>query len=300
MLADLLRHVCGPSCVVADYRVVLSRDDYAVVVAQLAHPHEKVVVKLAGPGAALACPFDRTAAIVGMVRARTNVPTFDVLAASISYRDWPWRYMVTTYQPGTTWADGHARLDEAQRRGVYRQLGEAVAGLHAVRFAQYGEIGADGTVVDGTSCRVALAARARRRIANPRHAALFVALLEERAALFDDVRGAALTHEDLNPTNILLRPEGERWRLSALLDFDSAWAGNPESDLARLELWRGMTGDGFHRAYEAVAPISPGYRQRRPVYQLLWCLEYASPSPQHLADTARVCSELGIAPVRFP
>jgi fructosamine-3-kinase len=87
--------------------------------------------------------------------------------------------------------------------------------------------------------------------------------------------------------------------VAALLDFDSAWASQGESDLARLELWRGMTGSEFLPAYEAIQPLKPGYRDRRPLYQLLWCLEYASPTPEHHADTATVCAELGIAPVRF-
>ncbi|HZS88003.1 MAG TPA: fructosamine kinase family protein [Chloroflexota bacterium] len=84
-----------------------------------------------------------------------------------------------------------------------------------------------------------------------------------------------------------------------VIDFDSAWAGCPESDLARLELWRGIVGDGFREAYGSHVPVSPRYPERRPILQLLWCLEYARPTPQHHADTARICAELGIEPVTF-
>ncbi len=297
VLTRLLQHACGATYTVSDYRTVRVGVEYAVVVARLTRPPGRVVVKLAGPGASIACPFDRTAAIIELVRARTDVTTPEVLAADVSYRAWPWRYLVTTCLSGTTWIALRPRLDEAALHSARRELGQAVAALHSIRFPAYGEIGADGVVAEGASCLAALAARAERRVADAEHAALFRAVLAERAELFAGVEGAALTHEDLNPGNILVQRRGGRLRL-ALLDFDSAWAGNPESDLARLELW-GLADDAFREAYDAVRPAAAGYAQRRPIYQLLWCLEYARPSPRHLADTARVCAELGIAPITF-
>jgi fructosamine-3-kinase len=120
----------------------------------------------------------------------------------------------------------------------------------------------------------------------------FFAALESRAAAFDAVKEARLCHEDLHDSNILFeRQEGE-WRLSAVLDIDKAWAGPAESDLARLELWRGMTSPDFWAGYRMFREVPESYPQRRPVYQLLWCLEYARATPQHLADTRQVCEEL--------
>jgi hypothetical protein len=45
--------------------------------------------------------------------------------------------------------------------------------------------------------------------------------------------------------------------------------------------------------------VSPTYPSRRALLQLLWCLEYAQPTPDHNAVTACVCAELGIPPVVF-
>jgi fructosamine-3-kinase len=208
--------------------------------------------------------------------------------------------MVTTDIPGETWSEMLPQLKGEDAHHVYRQLGRAVAELHTLRFPECGEIGVDGAVIRGAPFHLALMERARQRIANARHADLFVYLLAERAALFSDITWGALCHDDLNPHNIIMRNAGGRWQLAALLDFDSAWAGSPESDIARLELWRGMAGEGFHQAYEAVHPMASLYPDRRPLYQLLWCLEYARSTPQHLADTAAVCATLGIAPVIFP
>ncbi|MGH2410114.1 MAG: fructosamine kinase family protein, partial [Chloroflexota bacterium] len=108
-----------------------------------------------------------------------------------------------------------------------------------------------------------------------------------------------LCHEDLNPYNILVHDDAGGLPTVAVIDFDSAWAGCSESDLARLEFWRGMVGEGFWKAYRSCASVDPRYPERRPFYQLLWCLEYASATPQHLADTAAVCRSLGIPPVTF-
>ena len=298
-MTDLLRGVLGADVRVAGYRTLLRREDYAVVVAQTVGSAPSVVIKLAGPRAALAAPFDRTMAINRLLREQTATPTPEVLAADASYRDWPWRYLVMTHEPGKTLASLMTRLKPDEIRTVHHQLGEAVAELHGLRFPAFGEVGANGGVPGGGAYPAALLARAGRRVATPRHREAFASALADRAAAFANVRRATLAHEDLNPTNILLRQAGGCWRLAAIVDFDSAWAGNPESDLARLELWRGMAGPEFWAAYEACHPPSPGYRDRRPVLQLLWCLEFAEPSPRHLADTARVCGELGIQPIDF-
>ena len=298
-LTRLLQPIVGHRCAVVSDQMLLTRDDYAVIRVTLAPPAMEVVVKLAGPRAPIACPFDRTAAIIRLVSAHTAVPTCDVLAADTSYRDWPWRYMVLTAIHGETWATLRPRLDSSTVRDMSRQLGRAVSQLHAISFPGWGEIEPDGLVHAGTPYLTALAERARRRIGDPRHAALFVSALADRAHLFEDMPPATLCHEDLNPNNILFQQTKGGWRLAALLDFDSAWAGNPESDLARLDLWYDATAADLRHAYAAIRPISAGYAQRRPLYQLLWCLEYASPTQRHNGDTARLCAALGLPPVHF-
>lgn len=65
-----------------------------------------------------------------------------------------------------------------------------------------------------------------------------------------------------------------------------------------MDLWTGMTDDGYWRAYEEIHPVDPLFKQRRPIYQLLWCLEYARPTADHLRDTQRLCEELGVAVIQ--
>jgi aminoglycoside phosphotransferase (APT) family kinase protein len=273
-----------------------------LVFATLAFPARVVVLKLADAESPNP-PFAREAAIQQRVARETPVPVAEVLAVDDSRRTFPWRYLLMAHAPGMDWRAGLERLSPQARRAIFRQLGKATAALHSLRYQHFGDVESDGLLTaSGEGYLEALTARAQRRIANPAHAGLFVRVLEARASDFAGITEARLTHEDLNPGNLLLVPgeeEGDEWRLAAVLDFGSAWAGCPESDLARLELWRDMMGDGFREGYTATHPIADDYPRRRPVYQLLWCLEYARPTPAHHADTARVCAELDIAPVTF-
>lgn len=297
LLLELLRQTLGSMVKLVDCAIGNRQHDYVVLLARLTNPSTQVVVKLAGPNAAMACSFDRTAMFHRLVSAKTTIPMPEVLAVDVSYQDWPWRYFIRRHVPGQEWAKVCKDLDTQELSDAYQQVGNAVAQLHTIRFPGFGEIASDGSVQAGNNCAAAIAERARLVIKNVRLCDLFLETLEQRAKLFADVGDASLCHEDLHRYNILFQQHQGRWRLATILDFDKAWAGHHESDLARLEFWRGMTSKEFWSAYSAIHPLDPLYQQRRLVYQFLWCLEFAKPSAEHLADTRRLCEELGIEPV---
>ena len=143
-------------------------------------------------------------------------------------------------------------------------------------------------------CLIALTKHAACIIRSPRLLEAFLAALEQRAAWFDSEMESRLCHDDLHGYNILFNRLAGEWHLATILDFDKAWAGHVETDLARLEQWTGMTSPDFWETYRRLSPVDADYLQRRPIYQLLWCLEYARSTPEHLTDTRRVCLELGI------
>jgi fructosamine-3-kinase len=300
-LNTVCRHVFGTRCTITSYRIMRRSADYLVLLADLTAPTIAVVLKLAGPGAVLACPFDRTAAIMRRVQSRMPRLVAETLAVDVSYHTFPWRYLITTQLPGVRWNAAWQHWTAVDRPRLWRQLGESVALLHSHRFPAYGEISADGTIAGDTSYLSALLARAERRLGNPERLAIFRAALAGRDVLFARTDAACLSHEDLNPTNLLVAfdDRSEGWHLSGIVDFDSAWAGSADADLARLALWEGMTGDGFWTGYGQIRPLTPSEEERRLVHQLLWCLEYASPTPRHHADTGRICAALGLPVIRF-
>jgi aminoglycoside phosphotransferase (APT) family kinase protein len=305
-LEALARAVFGPKCRVLAWHPLDQRDSQSVVFATLVFPARVVVLKLANAGAPQSS-FSCEASIQQRVARETSVPVCELLAVDDSCQRFPWRYLMMAHAPGIGWRDGLARMSPRARSSIYRQLGEFTAALHSLDYPNFGEVGDDFPLPVREKRQEeryadALTARASRRIANPAHADLFASVIEAHAHDFDAITEPRLTHEDLNPTNLLREPgdtENDDWRIAAMLDFGSAWAGCPESDLARLDLWRDMMGDGFREGYTATQPIADDYPTRRPVYQLLWCLEYARSTPRHTADTARVCAELGIPPVTF-
>ena len=290
----LLQEKIGSRVELVDYKIGNQRHDYLVLLAQLHHPSLEVVIKLAGPKAPYACPFDRTAALHRLVAAHTTISMPEVIAVDVSYQKWPWRYMIKAHVPGDEWAIVRRQMNTEQLSSAYRQMGSAVAELHMIQFPAFGELAADGQVRTGYPYLTALRERTNNFIKNARLRDYFFSVLNQYAHLFDDVCTANLCHEDLHKHNILFENRQGQWRLTTILDFDKGWAGHHEIDMARLDLWTGMTNDGFWQAYEAIRPIEPLYKQRRPIYQLLWCLEYAQPTVKHLADTQQVCKELRV------
>lgn len=294
LLRQLVQHIFGPRTEIATCVVAQERQDYRVLLAHLRQPDIDVSIKLAGPDAPYAYPFDRTAMLHHLVAARTSLPVPEILAVDTTYSRWPWRILITRILPGQEWQAVRGQMDAAQLRDAYEQIGLAAAELHALHFPAFGQVRADGQVEACADLAAAFAAHARRIVRSPRLVDLFLSALDRHTALLAVAQRPCLCHEDLHGHNLIFRQEQGRWRLAAVLDFDKAWAGHHEMDLARLELWTGMIGDGFWPAYRAAIPIDEGYPQRRPLYQLLWCLEYAQNSPQHLADTRRLCRELGL------
>ncbi len=294
-LLGLLRQVFGSRVELADYTIGNRHRDYLVLLARLCHPSIEVVVKLAGPQAPMACPFDRTAMLHRLVAAHTTIPMPEVVAVDASYQTWSWRYLIKRHLPGYEWATVREQMNAHELADAYQQIGNAVAQLHMIQFPAFGELDADGSVQGCSTYVTALAERAQHTIRSDHLRALFMSVLNERTELFTDVREASLCHQDLHKHNILFQYRQGRWHLVTILDFNNAWAGHRETDLARLDFWDGMVSEEFWSAYEALRPVASQYEQRRPIYQLLWCFEYARPTKKHLADTQGLCAALGLS-----
>jgi hypothetical protein len=60
-------------------------------------------------------------------------------------------------------------------------------------------------------------------------------------------------------------------------------------------------GAAVRQGYAEVAAVAGEYMLRRPLFQLLWCLEYAEhqASVEHQALTNRVCAELGFPAIQL-
>jgi hypothetical protein len=297
LLHDLLRRCFGAQVQIVATTIANQRHDYMVLLAELRRPTLHISIKLAGPDAALVGSLDRSAALHRLVAARTSIVMPEILAVDTSCVRWPWRYLIKTMIPGQEWAVIHPQLSAAERRAAMQQIAQAVAELHAITWPAFGELNARGALEREQALLPALIEHAQRIVRLPRARDLFLDALDTHADVFADVARASLCHEDLHGHNLLFQRQQGVWRLATILDFDKTWAGHHESDLARLDLWTDMADADFWAAYRALHPVAASYHARRPIYQLLWCLEYAAATPRHLADTNRVCAELGLPPI---
>jgi Ser/Thr protein kinase RdoA (MazF antagonist) len=296
-IGDVVRGAIGARATVRVTEWHVRRDNYVVVAVETEHPALRLIVKLEEPGERPNRHFDAMAAIAQLVRRQTAVPTFDVVAVDVTRQRWPWEYLIVTQLPGLTWMQLYPGLDPDARAVAQRQIGRAAGQLHALRFDAFGQIDGDGSVIQGTRMVPALAQRARRRLTTPRYLELFLELLDVHRDRFAELLTPTLCHEDLNPNNLVFALRDGRPALVGILDFESAWASTGESDLARLELWWMSAGVAVREGYQEVAPLAAGYAARRPLLQLLWCLEYAQfhNAAKDQAVLHQVCDELAIA-----
>ena len=237
--------------------------------------------------------FERTAAVTALA-VRAGVPVARVLAADTSHALGPWSYLLTEQLAGVQWRTLRPRLSEAEVRSAHRQIATAVLACQSIRFGSYGELDRHGRP-DDDDLGSALRLRARLRTV-PSRMALAEKVLEREAGLFETpTTSPTLTHDDLHQANLLFTMQGDSPRLAGILDWDKAWAGPPESDVARMAWWDDMTGPGFWEVYGDVG-WSDRQARRWLVHQLLWCLEYPVSSPRHRRDTVDLCHRLGLPP----
>lgn len=283
---SVLTEALGSHADPTEVEILQAREDAYTMVATVAG-HPRVVVKLCGERAEQPVLFERTATLTGIART-TGAPVPEVLAADDSRRRHRWRYLVAEHLEGLPWSELRPRLTPPEVVSVHRQLAEAVRAVQAVRFAGFGEIGAGGQPPTGQELLAALHQRAASRIPSAGDLATFRRLLEREAPAFAGVREATLCHDDLHHGNVLVRPRDGACTVVGLLDWDKAWAGPVEADIARMIFWDDMPGAAFWRAELPDLPGDRDAERRLLIHQLLWCFEYGSVSPRHVADTDRL------------
>jgi len=286
-----VREVLGPKNTVRRVEILRAGLEQSVLRLTLAQPPCRLVLKVAGADTGQV-NFHRTATALSLARS-AGVPVPTVLAVDTSYRSGPWSYLMQEHVDGVEWRRLRPLLAPEQVRIAHREMATAVLAMQSLSFTSFGEFNAAGQPTGGDllSC---LRRRAELRVADPRRRTTFLDVLDRKSSLFANQTRSTLCHDDLQHTNLLFRSGRAGWQLAAVLDWDKAWAGPGESDIARMSFWDDMTGAGFWKLYDSVAPPAEGRSERALVYQLLWCLEYTVSTPRHIADTASVFRRLGI------
>ena len=93
-------------------------------------------------------------------------------------------------------------------------------------------------------------------------------LLEKAEDILVEPKKPALLHGDLWSGNYMTGPDGRAW----LID-PAVYVGNPEADIAMTELFGGFP-KTFYNSYFEAAGKTPGYEERRDMYNLYHLLNH--------------------------
>lgn len=209
-----------------------------------------------------------------------GVPAPEVLTYDAVARDgWP-AYAIMRRLPGV-----HAygvRLPAGDRREVLCRMGTYLAAIHTIPVAGFGQLVRTGETYAGRESSLwthvehevsdALA-RLRDDVLPPaRRERIYRRFVTARSLL--DRPTAVICHGDYRLANTLLLRESGRWRVSGVLDFEMAHAGDPAYDLAsffyslRLKPWREADLAAICDGYGISYPLPPELLERVLLYQV--------------------------------
>lgn len=184
-----------------------------------------IVLKLFPPSLRHQC-LSEQAALTALYRS-IDIAVPQIIAAGERGR---WCYLAMTRLPGISGKEAWPLLSEAQKLHLLSELGGAIAQVQQVPSAPLAHLEPhwrDFLPRQIEGCK----ARHRRLGLKPKLLDELDTLLEEARAIIPlDPKPVILTGEYV-PENLLLSRDGDRWRLSGIIDFGDAMTGLGEYDL---------------------------------------------------------------------
>ena len=231
-----------------------------------------------------------------LIHTRTSVPAPWPYRVEEETDLFGWSYALMPRLPGICLADhaAFAELPAADREGVARAMGEALAALHQPAFdaiARFDPVRGDFTPVEipyVASFRAWVrellqACRAASDATSDADVAWVEALLEDAEAALAVAFVPALLHTDFKENNLVLQCDAaRRWHVAGLFDLMGCCVADGERDLARFfsahAVERPELARSFLDAYEGRRGLRPGFDERFRLYLvadrlILW--EYA-------------------------
>ncbi|HEY9473240.1 MAG TPA: phosphotransferase [Mycobacteriales bacterium] len=186
---------------------------------------------------------DRHAVEAALVRRLTGVVPVPEVIALDSGAATGEPLLLSRFCPGTMVADLLPGLPDGQAAGLGRAVGAVLAGIGAVTFAGSGFFdGADLVPVPGPALTADLPAFVEHCLATgaadvltPAECQALSGLASRSAPLLAAVAGSAqLVHADYNTKNLLAELRDGRWVVTAVLDWEFAFSGDPLVDIGNL------------------------------------------------------------------
>ncbi|WP_246001358.1 phosphotransferase family protein [Allorhizocola rhizosphaerae] len=227
------------------YRVRLSDGRTAIV--KLAPPREVPVLRYERGIIATEALVYRLASTI------PGVPLPELLYADDEF-------LVLSALDGTPWDKARELLPADAQPLLLRELGQITARFHTLVSPSglFGYPAAESGLTAGT-WREAFTGMVTAILADAQHWQVplgmasneVLALVDAHADVLDDVRVPTLVHFDLWPGNIFVTADGEKPRVTGLIDHERAFWGDPAAELVSLE---------FCGPIDADSELVAGYR----------------------------------------
>jgi aminoglycoside phosphotransferase (APT) family kinase protein len=185
---------------------------------------------------------------------------------------------VMTLLPGRPLSE--VSVDGAAERAVLAEVGELTRVLHGVRQPAFGYVTTQ--VLDPLPTNRAYMTRQfDKKLAEfadlggdrDLHASIG-GYVRERTELLDRCDGPVLCHNDLHYGNILVEPDGERWRVTGIVDVENAIAADPLMDLAKtIQYGFERPADAFDALLDGYGPLGEDGPERIRLYRVYHALE---------------------------
>jgi len=178
--------------------------------------------------------------VASLIRACLSVPVPRILLADDSKRLLGLNFILMTKLAGSILGGFESALTNGQRVSAYRQIGLLLREFHRIPMEAFGYIGASGILTAHLTNHAYLSFQFDRKLKEftdrggaVRLAQRIAAHVSRRADLLRECSHPMLCHNDLHAGNLLAEITKGDVRLSGVLDFEGALAGDPLMDVAK-------------------------------------------------------------------
>ena len=230
-----------------------------------------------------AVPIAKEEGVYKLVQS-TNIPTPKIIGSDTTNTLFGRSFLLMTACKGKSAQDIFETLSTQNQHSLFKDMGEALAKIHQVRGAYYGEVPISPSNMTNEfsswkSFHLALVNERLKVIsAGPFHdLCVSVRRFFETSRMLDGIAlSPRLIHLDFHMKNVFV---DSPTTVSEVIDWESACFGDVEEDLMRAELAL-FDGDHYLRSaflagYQTVRDLDTGYEERRDFYRLSRTLVHA-------------------------
>jgi aminoglycoside phosphotransferase (APT) family kinase protein len=178
--------------------------------------------------------------VCALLSGRLGVPVPRVLLADDTKSIVSLNFVLMNKLDGVVFRDLEPGLVASEQFAAYSQMGEVLRQIHRISLPSFGYIGPRGVWTAHASNRAYMSLQFETKLTefvegggDPALGDRLRAIVVERTYLLDACTGARLCHYDFHSGNVLAESNDGTLRLSGILDFESAIAGDPLMDIAK-------------------------------------------------------------------